>query len=287
MKLSLVILIIFLCCSLVFSQEDTLRVKQITLKDGSQLIGRITAEDTEKIKFKTSSGVEMEIKRDLIEKIQDVELEVETVAESRPGAYQVGDHELLLMPTGYTMQARQSYLTNYELFFLNYSYAPTNSTHISAFSLFPITKDFLETFTFGVKQQFLNSESVKAALWGTYTPKISGLTFGTVFSIGSGPDGLHLAISAANSLDREDSNSDKWEWIYMAGYRLDISQKISLIAEYTNFSAAVEEDFNGLISFGVRFRGESITWDLAGIRPLEGTGDFFLFPLLKATFLFD
>ena len=283
-------LIIFLCCSFVFSQEDTLRVKQITLKDGSQLIGRITSEDAEGIQFKTSSGVEMKIKRELIEKIQDVELEVETAAEPRPGAYQVGDHELLLMPTGYTMQVKQSYLTNYELFFLNYSYAPTNSTHISVFTLFPIAKEFIETLTFGVKQQYINSESVKAALWGTYTPKVTGLTVGTVLSFGSGPDGLHVGISAANSLDPEndsDSDSDKWELIYMAGYRFDTSRKISLILEYTNFSSAVDQDFNGLLSFGIRFRGQSITWDLAGIRPLESTGDFFLFPLLKATFLFD
>jgi hypothetical protein len=286
MKLSLVILIIFLCCNLVFSQEDTLSVKQITLKDGSKLIGRIISSDANEIEFKTSSGVEMKIKQELIQKIQDVELEVETTSESKPGAYQVGDHELLLMPTAYTMQSGQSYLSNYELFFLNYSYAPGNSTHISAFTLFPITKEFIETLTFGVKQKYLNNESVKAALWTSYTPKISLLTFGTVLSFGSGPDGLHVGISTANSLDA-DNSSDSWELIYMAGYRLDTSRKISLIFEYTNFSSAVDENFNGLLSLGIRFRGQNITWDLAGIRPLESTEGLFLIPLLKATFLFD
>jgi hypothetical protein len=193
---------------------------------------------------------------------------------------------LLLMPTAYTMQSGQSYLSNYELFFLNYSYAPSNSTHISAFTLFPITKEFIDTFTFGVKQKYLNNESVKAALWGTYTPKISVLTFGTVLSFGSGPDGLHVGISTANSLDT-DNSSDSWELIYMAGYRLDTSRKISLILEYTNFSSAVDQNFNGLLSLGIRFRGQNITWDLAGIRPLESAEDLFLIPLLKATFLFD
>ena len=202
--------------------------------------------------------------------------------------YQAGDHELMLMPTAYTMEQGKSYFTDYELFFLNYTYGVTNTTHLSVFTLFPITKDFLETLTFGAKQQYLSNEAFKAALWTTYTPKISVLTLGTVFSIGANPDGLHLGFSMANSLEREDSNADQWEWIYMVGYRLDVSKKISIMAEYTNSSSAIEGDFNGLLSLGVRFRGESIAWELGGVRPLENTGDDFLFfPLLKATFLID
>ena len=73
----------------------------------------------------------------------------------------------------------------------------------------------------------------------------------------------------------------------MLGYRLDVSEKIAIIGEYTNFTRAVEEDFGGLLSLGVRFRGENNTWDLAAIRPLESTGDFMFFPLLKATFLIN
>jgi hypothetical protein len=184
------------------------------------------------------------------------------------------------------MEKGQTYFSDYELFFLNVSYAPTNSTHISAFTLFPITSDFVETITLGVKQKYVDEATFKAAAWGTYTPKPNLITIGTVFSIGDGPDGLHLGIATANSLDREDENKDKWEWIYMAGYRIDVSQKIAIIGEYTNTSSGTEGDFNGLISIGVRFRGENNTWDLAGIRPLESTGDFMFFPLLKATFLF-
>jgi hypothetical protein len=48
----------------------------------------------------------------------------------------------------------------------------------------------------------------------------------------------------------------------------------------------VEEDFNGLISIGVRFRSESVAWEIGGVRPLEETGDLVLLPLLKGTFIF-
>ena len=85
------------------------------------------------------------------------------------------------------------------------------------------------------------------------------------------------------------SESDGWEFVYMLGGRVDISRKICLIAEYTNFSTGAENGFNGFISIGFRFIGESVAWELGGFRPLRGTGDadFVLFPLLKATVLFD
>jgi hypothetical protein len=198
--------------------------------------------------------------------------------------YQVGDHELLFMPTAYTMEVSQSYFSDYELVFLNYTYAVTPSTHLGIFTLFPITKEFLETVTLGVKQKYLNSDFVSSAIWVTYTPKVSGLTIGNVFSFGKPSHGFHIGLATASSFEE---NTDAWELILMLGYRVDISQKLSLLAEYTNAKAAIDEGFNGLFSIGIRFRGESISWELGGIRPLESTGDFLFAPLLKATFLID
>jgi hypothetical protein len=198
--------------------------------------------------------------------------------------YQVGDHELLLMPTAYTMETGQSYFSDYELVFLNYTYAVTPSTHVGIFTLFPITSDFLETLTLGAKQKYIDGEVVKSALWVSYTPKVSGVTVGNVFSFGKPSHGFHVGIASANSFEEQ---AEEWPIIILLGYRIDISQKLSLLAEYTNVEAAIEEGFNGLLSIGVRFRSESICWEIAGLRPLESTGDFLFAPLLKATFLID
>ena len=207
--------------------------------------------------------------------------------------YMVGDHELLIMPTAYTMEAGDSYLTNYELFFLNYTYAVTSSTHLGIFTLFPITSEFLKTITFGLKQKYIDGDFINAALWSSYTPKVSGFTGGTVFSFGSSSHGFHAGVGAASTFDDPDdesdqSSTDKWEFLFLAGYSIDLSKKIALLVEYTNAQSGLENDFQGLISFGIRFKGESISWDLAGIRPIQGTGDadLVLFPLVKATFLF-
>jgi hypothetical protein len=198
--------------------------------------------------------------------------------------YQVGDHELLLMPTAYTMESGQSYFSDYELVFLNYTYAVTPSTHLGIFTLFPITGTFLETVTLGAKQQYLSGDVLSCALWVSYTPKVSGVTVGNVFSFGKPSHGLHIGVATGSSFEE---NTEEWPLIIMAGYRVDISNKLSFLAEYTNVKAAIEEGFNGLLSIGIRFRGESISWELGGIRPLESTGSFLFAPLLKATFLID
>jgi len=132
----------------------------------------------------------------------------------------------------------------------------------------------------------LRSEDFQAAAWGTYTPKASGLTLGNVFSYGKGGNSLHLGLSGMTGLDDE---SDGWLFVYMIGGRVDLSRKVCLMAEYTNVSTAAENGFEGIITFGFRFIGENVSWELGGFRPLQGTGDvdFFMFPLLKATVLFD
>jgi hypothetical protein len=188
------------------------------------------------------------------------------------------------MPTAYTMEQGDMYIADYEVVFLNFTFAATPSTHLGVFTLFPITSDFLETLTLGAKQRYLDFGFFQSALWVTYTPKVSGYTVGNVFSFGKPSHGFHAGIASGSSFEE---NTEEWELVFLLGYRLDISQKLSILVEYTNLKTGIEEGFNGLLSFGVRFRGESISWELGGMRPLESTGDLVLFPLLKATFLID
>lgn len=196
--------------------------------------------------------------------------------------YVVGDHELLLMSTAYTMPSSNSYFTVYEVVFLNYVYALSNTTHIGAFTLFPIVSEALETLTLGVKQNFLRSDVVEGALTTTYTFKSSSFSLGSVFSIGRNRGN---SFHAGAMFFVPDSDIEG-QLVIMGGYRYDPSEKVSLIAEYTNLATLMEEDFNGLISIGVRMRSSHMSWELAGIRPLAAAGDLIMIPLLKATYYF-
>ncbi len=196
--------------------------------------------------------------------------------------YHPGDHELLLMPSAYTMQKGQSYFSDYELVLINYTYAVTSRTHLSVFSMFPITSDFIKTLTLGIKQNFYRSDAAASAAWITFTPDNGLLNIGNVLSLGRPGTSLHLGIGGLTS-----SDTKQWELTYLVGGRYDISEKFSLLAEFTNSKSGFENDFNGLASIGIRFRGKYIAWDFAGIRPLtNNSGDFLFFPLIKATVVF-
>jgi hypothetical protein len=195
--------------------------------------------------------------------------------------YQPGDHELFLMPTAYTMEQGSAYFSSFELIFLNFTYAPTSTTHIGAFFLFPVTSSFLETITLGLKQNYYRSDYFQSALWGSYTIKNGLYTVGNVVSAGAKSASFHFGLAFTGETEKGNN-----ALLFLLGGRADFSSKLSGIVEYTNAKELLDEDFKGILSFGICFRGESTSWELAGIRPLAYTGDLLLIPFLKATFLF-
>ena len=197
--------------------------------------------------------------------------------------YQVGDHELCLMPTAYTMPAGSTYFTDYELFFLNFTFAPTNRTHVGFFTLFPVTTDFLQTFSVGVKQNYYKTKNFESAAWFAFTPEIGGISIGNVVSTSKEKSSLHLGISAITA-----SDANEWEYLFMAGGKLDISERTAFIVEYETSNSLIEEEFSGMILLGIRFKGERVAWDIAGVRPLaEDTGSILFLPFIKATVYFS
>ncbi len=61
---------------------------------------------------------------------------------------------------------------------------------------------------------------------------------------------------------------------------------ISLLLEYSNSNEGLNEDFNGFLSIGIRFRSSRMSWEIGGMRPLEETSDLIMIPWLKGTLVF-
>ncbi len=198
-----------------------------------------------------------------------------------PQKYLASDNELLLMPTAYTMPTDNSYFSDYELLLLNYSYAVTPTTHISVFSLFPITPLFYETLTLGFKQKIISFEQVQTSLFGSYTPQSTSYSIGDVISLGQPSKSFHLSLAYIKYSEESDA-----DWIYMFGFRIDPSEKTSLLIEYENTNSLIHKDYNGLISIGIRIRSTNMSWDLAGLRPLHDTGNLIFMPLIKVGYYF-
>ncbi|MCF7814114.1 MAG: hypothetical protein K9N09_08565 [Candidatus Cloacimonetes bacterium] len=196
--------------------------------------------------------------------------------------YEAGDHDLFLMPTAYTMPKGSKYFSDYELFFLNYAIAPTDRTHLALFTLFPITTDFLNTFSVGVKQNYLRKEKIQSAFWCAFNPESVGLSIGNVLSLGQKKRSIHVGLSALTA-----RGADDFEFLYMLGARLG-SERSDFIIEFENTNSLIDSDFSGIMTLGFRFRGKTITWDFAGIRPLfEDMGNLLFIPFLKATVYFE
>ena len=191
--------------------------------------------------------------------------------------YHVGDHELFLMPTSYTMPKGTFYFSDYELVFLNFTAAPFNRTHVGVFTLFPITSDFLNTLTFGIKQNYYQSHYFGSAVFGSFTPDYPSFTLGNVFSIGTPKTSLHLALSLIDDF----TGDTKAQTLIMVGARYHV-----IILEYTNLKSWSDNDFDGIITFGFRFGGKKISWDLGGFRPINEAinhSGLIMLPFLKAT----
>lgn len=195
-----------------------------------------------------------------------------------------GDQGLMIMPTASTMPKGRSYFADYELLLLHYAYAPTSRTHLNIFLPFPVSTEVFEALSLGFKQNWLRERNIESSAWFTYIPKAQGMMVGNVVSVGGEKARFHGAVSAVG-----DFEIDEWEFVFMAGISVPFTEKTCGTLEYTNFSSFIEEEFSGLVTIGVQFRGETTSWEIGGLRPLDVDSDssFLFFPVLKATVYFN
>jgi hypothetical protein len=192
-----------------------------------------------------------------------------------------GDHEILLTSTAFTMKKGQSYFTDYELFFLNYTFAISDRTHLGLFTLFPITSDFIKSFTIGVKQNIIQIDNFAASLSGAFIPETSNFYLGGTMTLGSIRNNLNLSIG---------SFSESSEFLLSLGAQVTMNETTSFLVEYISTDSGISNDVsNGLFTIGIRLRSEAMAWEIGGFRSLNnggGDSDLILFPILKATIVF-
>lgn len=196
--------------------------------------------------------------------------------------YKVGDHELILMPTAYTMPITNSYFTDAQVLLLNFTYAVTPSTHVGVFSFFPFRKDFYESITVGIKQNYVRAENIQSAVYLTYTVDEKLFILGNVISLGVPSNGLHVSAAYLTSAEVEND-----VLIWGLGYRIDPYENTSLILEYSNGKKTDHGKLTGgLLSLAYRIRSEYLSWEIGGMHIFDNNNDWLLYPLLKATYYF-
>lgn len=198
------------------------------------------------------------------------------------------DQSLMVMPTAYTMPKGMHAFTDLELAVMQYAYAVTDRTHLSAGMVFPFTKDMIKTFSAGVKSNVFKHEKAQIALVGTFNPHTRAGYGGVVGSFGNPDISMHILASELYNF----KNGENQALIALGGIK-SISERFSGIME----CYVIPQDLGNLgddpdaaqfaIALGARFKGPKISWDFGIGRALGvDMGDFIGIPVLKATILF-
>lgn len=193
------------------------------------------------------------------------------------------DQSVMVLPTAYTMPKGNSALTSFELVIIQYSYSLNGRLHLSAGSLFPITREMINSFTAGAKLNYLQYHRTQASVMVSYTPDTTLLSMGNIFSSGIPHGSLHLVTGML-----QDFKQDETGILLGIGSIISLSPRISIMNEFIHYDTPSKKNKDGQILLaGIRFRGQKISWDLGGFRPSEmDSGDIIMFPFVKATFMF-
>lgn len=192
------------------------------------------------------------------------------------------DQSLLILPTAYTMPKNSHTFTNYEIFIIQYAYSPTNTTHLSLAMPFPIFVEAFEYSALGIKQNYLKYQRFQAAATLTWFPKADGLGLMNIVSYGTPKASAHAHVGIVMSYDEIADGA-----FLALGGLVNVSKRIALISELMTVTDAMDEEGGQLLTVGIRFKGDKLSWDLGGFRPFTGdTGGFIMFPLVKMTVLF-
>jgi hypothetical protein len=247
---------------------------EVTLDDGSVLVGEMVSESDSTIVIESSTLGRLTIARDVIRHVRSTT----PISDAKVGWRSDPDYNsLVFVPTSETLSGGDVYYRNFELLFNNFGYAPTDALNLSVMAAFPITDD-VRIVGGGAKMRLVSRDvhGVGFAVAGGFIQAVdTGLgSITAATSFGSRRTSLTLAGSYAFS-------EDEGHGVVMGGFDHQISRGMKIVAEYGNSADALVEDesFIGIIGVGIRAFWESTSFTLIGLRPLQGGEGLFAFPV--------
>jgi len=256
MKKSIGLIFIFIFTLQLFAQQNSNTQNEtyrIDLKDGTVLIGTIIQEDEQSIKFKTLSSVELNIPKEQI-----IRKEIISQQLIKAGFLYKDPNQtrLFFSPTGRALKAGQGYFSIYEIFFPFIAFGITDYiTLAGGVTLFPGAEKQL--LYFAPKVTPIRSENFDLSAGVLYmdVPKVEeGL--GIFYGVGTfGTEKSSLTFGLGWGFFGEEV-SDKP--IIVIGGDVRLSKSLKLLTE----NWFIPDSEGSLLSFGLRFFGESLAADL-------------------------
>jgi hypothetical protein len=276
---------LFLVCLFIFAMPVFAK-KIIELKSGERITCEVVSEDAGILTVISDTFGEMKIKREDIKNISELD--------DRTG-YKYDDpnhNSLLFMPSAETNPKGTKYISSYELFYINTGYAPVENLHISLGFLFPIVPEMITEgpVSIGVKYRTVTEPyKFNMSVMGSYTTvfqhsDIGLITYGTAYNYYF--DSKTTANLYFGGLTTTKTAGMESIFSFGLGLTFRTSESSKFLVEYLNGGMFDEIVTDGIILFGLRFFGERISADLAGIKFLDisGSEPWFLIPLVSLTY---
>jgi hypothetical protein len=265
----LIWVLLFCANQISFSQTDSSIVTSISLTDGTELKGFIIAESDSAIDFRTISGIDMKIKRNLVEDISQSKGEI---IQGQFQRYDPNRTRLFFGPTARTVEQGKGYFSAYEIFIPFLAVGVTDFLMLSGgVSLIPGAEEQL--IYLGPKVRFLNLDNFSLA-GGIIYAHVEDVDFGVAYgvtTIGSERYSFSLGIGYGYE-DWVFSDSP----VFMLGAEIQASNSVKFLTENWIFPSSE----TGLISFGVRFFGDNLAADFGFFRPVGEDTDMEGWPFI-------
>jgi hypothetical protein len=270
-----------LCMILAFSgislgQQDSSHVISIYLTDGSKLVGTIKSETPSDIKFKMMAGIELTIERAKINKIEKTEGDW---YEGEFRRYDPNRTRLLFAPTARSLKKGKGYFSIYQIFFPMLSVGLTDYITLSGgMSLFPgAEKQLLYA---APKIRFVEADNLSLAGGVLYMSAFGETNFGVMYGVTTygTPSASFTAGLGWGFADGETADKP----LLMLGGELQLSGSLKLITENW-FPPGTDV---AVVSFGLRFFGESMAGDFGLVTTTEAGDGFSFLPWIGFVYNF-
>ncbi len=247
---------------------DSSEVQVLHTKDGTRFVGRTLEVRSDSLLFESRAGVVRVARANIAT--------FETIPRERMHGGDVwfpnpNTTRLLFAPTGRMLPRGQSYLNNTYLFFLGYAGGVTDRLTLGGgFSVFPLDDFSDNIFYITPKVGLYQSDKLNVAVgalvgWaGGEEGDYGGIAYGVSTF---GPPDKSLTIGGGYGFAGGELANDP---VFMAGTSIRMSRRIGFISE--NYLVVGEDP---AISYGLRFMGERMTFDLAFVNVL---GEDIIFP---------
>lgn len=263
-----------------YSQVDTTNIFLFKLKNGAILEGTILSETDEYVFINSLDGVEIKIKKELIEKREKSK---KFLVGNKIFRLDPTKTKLFLSPTAQTLNAGSGYLSVYEIFFASFAYGVTDYLMIAGGgSLFPGINLEQQMKFVSTKLKLIDYKKIKFSIGGMYTGFWEG-SFGTIYGVTTIGD-YPFYLSAILGTGFTEGNFIEGK-VIVIGLQYQVSHKVSLLTENWFFT----EDPYPIISYGLRFFGDNLSADFgffAKTNWLKEEESFYFYPWIGFTYNF-